>query len=173
MANTYALIQSQTLGADAASVAFNSIPQTYTDLVFHITARGTTNNLSTRLRFNGNSVGYGIAEYYAQANTNTNGNQYFNNTEIDTTRTNQANSSFTASTFSSIEVYICNYSSSSINKSLSNFSASQQMSVSIGNLEVMSAIWANNEAITSVSFFPNVVNFAAGSTFNLYGIKNS
>ena len=46
MANeTYTLIQKTTLNASAASITFSSIPQTFTDLVVKVSARGTTSAL--------------------------------------------------------------------------------------------------------------------------------
>ena len=60
MANTYTLLETVTVGAaGAASVTFNSIPQTgYTDLVIKCSVRGTASALyaSLAVRFNGDSA---------------------------------------------------------------------------------------------------------------------
>ena len=46
MANTYTLIEAQTLGSSAASVTFSSIPATYTDLIIKASTRSARSGSS-------------------------------------------------------------------------------------------------------------------------------
>jgi hypothetical protein len=59
MANTYELIEAQTLGTTATSVTFSSIPGTYTDLKLVASVRtawaSDTNDQLLEFRFNGDT----------------------------------------------------------------------------------------------------------------------
>ena len=58
MANTYTLIQAQTLVSSAASVTFSSIPGTYTDLKIVASSRNASTFGTSYVRFNGTTTGY-------------------------------------------------------------------------------------------------------------------
>jgi hypothetical protein len=174
MANTYTLISSNQLASSATSVTFSSIPSTYTDLLLKMSVRGNLTNLATRIRFNNDSSGlYSISDLIGQGNNGVLANRYANNTEMDTTRTNQANSNWTANTFTSIEVYIPNYNST-VGKPFSSFSAAQNNSPTVTNIDVIAALYRGTSAVSSILILPgNSNNFVANSSFHLYGIKNS
>ena len=167
------LISSQTLGSAAASVTFSSIPATYTDLVLRISARqlnsGTSNSIN--LTFNnlntsiysytlleGGGSGYGALS--ARDNGNTEGRMYYTN----------GNTS-TANTFSSTEYYIPSYNAAQ-SKPFSNFSP-QENNLGTAYMNVSANLFRNNNAITSIALASNDQNFAIGSSFYLYGLKNS
>jgi hypothetical protein len=172
MASTYTLISSQVLASSAASVTFSSIPATYTDLVLRMSVRGSSNNLSTRIRWNSDSSAlYSLTDLIGQGSTVLN-NTYANNTEIDTTRTNQANNTFTANTFTSIEVYLPSYTSTT-SKPSSSISAAENNSATIANIDVMAQLYRGTSAVSSAYVFASVGTFDIGSSFYLYGIKNS
>jgi hypothetical protein len=176
MANTYQLIESRILGTAAANVTFSAIPATYGDLVLRMSIRGTTtgSGLSTRIRWNSDSSSlYSITDLIGTGST-TLDNRYSNNTEVDTTRAGagQANSNFTANTFTSIEVYLPKYTSTAPKPS-SSISASENNSTTTWAIDNMAQLYRGTSAVSSVLIFPSAGSFAADSSFYLYGIKNS
>jgi hypothetical protein len=174
MANTYTLISSNVLASSATTVTFSSIPSTYTDLVLLMSVRGNLNNLATRIRWNSDATGlYSISALIGQGTNGVFNNSSTNNIEFDTSRTNQANSSFTANTFTSIEVYLPNYNSTTA-KPFGSISAAENNSASVANIETVAGLYRGTSAISSVLIIPgNSNNFVTGSSFYLYGIKNS
>jgi len=177
MANTYVLISSTTLNSTTGTVTFSSIPSTYTDLVLRASARVST------------SAGSEVGEAYFN---NTSGNGNYSNTFLRGSGSaalssrNSANSTRwdlnavyddagnTANTFTNLEWYIANYTSS-LNKSSSWFSV-QENNSSAAFLLVEALYWSNTSAINSVSVRPQnfgSFGFVSGSSFYLYGIKNS
>jgi hypothetical protein len=162
------LISTQTLTGTAASVTFSSIPGTYTDLVLVISARstysttddqiniaynGTTANQPLRylqgtgsVALSGNSANYPMAGYMPGATT-------------------------TANTFGNTIITLPNYSGST-NKVLSADSVDENNAAGAAQLLVAGG-WSSTAAITSIALTSNNGgNFAAGSTFSLYGLTH-
>lgn len=171
MASTYTLISSNVLGASAASVTFSSIPQTYTDLTILCSVRtddaATTSNLD--VRFNGSTSSYNSVVLRTTNNTITSINQslgYLRSYWINA-------SSSTGITFSNCELYIPNYTSSQ-NKASSIVSMFEQ-SAAGSYFGMNGSLWQNTAAINSITLYANLggLNFVSGSSFYLYGIKNS
>jgi hypothetical protein len=170
MATTYTLISSNVLASSAASVTFSSIPGTYTDLVLRISTRSSntdaalsmtfnsdtsTNYSRTFLRADGSSAASGRS-----SNTDQIGNLYI------------SNSGNTANTFGSMEIYIPSYLASQ-NKPVSSIGIEETNSAT-ANMATLAALWRNTAAITTINLFPiSPANFVSGSSFYLYGIKNS
>jgi hypothetical protein len=167
---TMTLIETKTLGTAAASIEFTSIPQTYTDLVFLISGR-TTSNINGeqwvfgQLSINGQGAGVnhsgkhlagraGSAEYFDAA-----------------TRFYMNSSTSTANAFGNAYIYIPNYTSSA-NKSISTDSVNEDNSSGGAFLHLGAQIWSQTAAITSVAFTPraSVGDLAIGTTISLYGI---
>ncbi len=173
MANTYQLIASNTLSSSAASVTFSSIPATYTDLVLKLSTRtdlaDTSVNIFTRL--NGDTAtNYSItrvANYGGGVDSDRNTSQV---------RFNQApwseGTNLTANTFANSEMYIPSYTASQ-NKPLSVFDAVENDSATTAYVIATASLWRNTAAITSIEMLPYSGNFVSGSSFFLYGIKNS
>lgn len=171
MPDTFIKIATVTVGSGgASSIAFSSIPSTYTDLCLKVSARDTFSAVSViaQLKFNSNSVGYSFkrlrgtgsaADSYGESGA-TEMNLY--NTSV--------GASATASTFSNYEIYIPNYAGST-NKSFSVDSVTENNATEAYAV-LFAGLWANTAAITSMSFFPTTL-FAQYSTATLYGIKNS
>jgi len=171
MANTYTLISSNTLTSDTASVSFTSIPSTYTDLVLKWSNRITqaTDTGRMKITFNGTSSGYSETFLLGYASSVSSG------------RTSSAayfypdapGSVVASNIFGSGEMYIPNYASSTY-KPLSvidcicgTVPANDQLDRAFADL------WQNTAAISTITAVPNSGNFASGSSFYLYGIKNS
>lgn len=173
MANTYTLISSNTLTSSAASVTFSSIPATYTDLVLKYMARATTGGVNE--------------PFDVQFNSDT-GNNYSNTTlrgsgSAATSFRISANSAVrisqgtngslsTSSTFTNGELYIPSYNASQY-KCLSLYSALENNATE-AYLSAVAGLWSSNSAISSIKVFPSSSGtFDTGSSFYLYGIKNS
>jgi hypothetical protein len=174
------LISSQTLGSAAASVTFSSIPATYTDLVLKISARAENagaNGLSIDLRFNGDTAtnySYVVVRGNSSvANSGAIGTQNYLRLQA------AANSDLsTSNTFSNWETYIPSYTVSQ-NKPISSYWVQENNSSTAGESFIIAqaALWRNTAAITSIAI-ANLTespakNFLSGSSFYLYGLKNS
>jgi len=167
---SYESIATQTVGSGgASSIDFSSIPSTYTDLVFKISARITrsgqvtdimniafnntsTNESSRRLEGNGSTVSSAsnslLLAYQATG------------------------SSATANTFGNGELYIPNYAGST-NKSASNDGVSENNGTT-AYAGFTANLWSNTAAINQVTFTPDGGTvFEQYSSITLYGIKNS
>lgn len=171
MPSTYQLISSTVLTTSSAgTVAFNSIPQTYTDLLFKISSRS--------------SVTGGIADtgYFFNGTGFSNTQLLANNTTATSTRTtgseangggvwsNRTNSS--ANTFSSCEVYWPNYTST-VSQPYRVFTVVENNSETDNAILITAQLWQSTSALTGVTLFVGGGAFLAGSSFYLYGISKS
>lgn len=146
----------------AASIDFTSIPSTYTDLVVKLSVRGSglynvlmsinssTTNFSYRLL-----EGDGASAASYNSTTGRLGNTV----------------TTTASTFSSIEVYLPNYASST-NKSYS-VDAVSEANATTAYADLTAGLWSNTSAITALGFTMSTGNFVQYSTAYLYGVSNA
>jgi hypothetical protein len=175
MANTYTLIASNTLSSSAASVTFSSIPSTYTDLVLKYSARtdesGSVDSLCY-LRFNSSSASNYSVRVLRGSGSVADSLGFSSQTYIRLTNGSDAVNA-TSSTFANGEIYIPSYTVSQ-NKPLSAFTAMENNATE-AYLVATAGLWSNTSAITSITVgIGNAgVNFVSGSSFFLYGIKNS
>lgn len=170
MANTYELISSNVLASAAASVTFSSIPATYTDLVLRWSARGATNFDTVSLRINGNSsVLYSYRILRGTGSTAVSGNDGGGDSQLPFSY-GVVQSTYTASTFSSGEFYIPNYTTSQ-NRPIGSFQT-QENNATASGIAVTAGLFRDTTAISSLTM-TGTGNLAAGSSFYLYGIKNS
>ena len=173
MANTYTLIEAKTIATAVGSVTFSAIPQTYTDLQILYSARrsaGSDYAGNLYLTFNGaTSRYYEILLYQAGASVGSvaksNVDAYLNWTALA--------QSLGTNVWSSGQFYIPNYTSSNA-KLISSEFVSEDTNTNPWFL-INAASWnpTSNVPITSITFTPASNNIASGSTFYLYGIKNS
>jgi hypothetical protein len=174
MPSTYTLISSNVLGSSASSVTFSSIPATYTDLVLRVSARGDDGGLSYEgfwIRVNGNS-----SQIYSNTNLFANNTTVVANRDANVSVTNVlmsvGGSTATSNTFGNTEVYIPSYRASQ-NKQMSS-SAVTETNASSTYIGVMANLARDTNPITSLEIRPLYSsNFVSGSSFYLYGIKNS
>ena len=172
MPSTYTLISSNVLSSSAASVTFSAIPATYTDLVLRCSLRSdvastlenvtirynsdsATNYSLTRLRGDGSSAS-------SSASSSANEMTFFAAAD---------GSTATSNTFSSWELYIPSYTASQ-NKPMGSFQV-QENNTTAANITAVATLWRNSAAITSMLISAQSSNFVSGSSFYLYGIKNS
>lgn len=168
MATTYTLISSAT-PSGVTTVTFSSIPQTYTDLVILGSLRASNSSIITTMWTLTNTGGtaYSTTRLYGDGSAVTSA-RTSNNTE--------ANIGFgvggfaTANTFGNVEIYYPNYTNSS-NKPIGSFGVSEN-NATTSYIEVDASLLRTSSAITSITIGWSG-NAVSGSSFYLYGIKNS
>lgn len=167
MADNYVLLEKIVVGATAvASVTFNSIPQTgYTDLVIKTSPRrdSASGSGAMSIEFNGLSTNLSTRALVGTGTTS----------QTDTYTFLRAgsvgNSTDTANTFESSEIYIPNYASSNYKSVLVDDVQENNTAGAFQNL--ISGLWASTAAITSIRLFPTSgANFVQYSSFSLYGV---
>ena len=171
MPNTYTLIKGETISSAAASYTFSAIPSTYTDLVLRASAQaagsgydfdnititlngsGTTNQSNTRLVSNAATPqsGQGTNQGIILPNILTKG-------------------VVAGSPWCNLEFYIPNYAGST-NKSSFSFGVGEANQTTAW-MAAAAGLLSTTTAITSI-VLTGTANFNAGSSFYLYGIKNS
>jgi len=175
MPSTYTLISSNVLSASAATVTFSSIPATYTDLVLrYSTRRGNAGSGPSNIfvTFNGSSSSdYSLTNLIALGTTT-----ILSTRESAVARflSYATGNSSTSNTFSSNEIYVPNYAGST-NKVASQYEVVENNSTTDFEWGIAARAYlrSNTAAITSVTLDGNGNNFLSGSSFYLYGIKNS
>ena len=169
MANpTQILISSYTVTTPVNSIAFFSIPGTYTDLLLRISGRMTVNTLDNyNFVINGSTSNMSYKSLYGNGSSASSGNS----TTSSSSGINEP-SGYTANTFDSNDFYFSNYASST-NKIWSTDGVNEQNALNAYPV-LWANVWANTAAITQISVnSASSSNFEIGSTFYLYGIKNS
>ena len=174
MANTYTLISGVTVGSGgAANITFNSIPQTYTDLVIKFSLRtniagGGPYNVALRVNGSSSSIYNTIRLYGFNASVSS-----FTSTAASTTIAGLANAAGdTANTFGNSEIYLPNYTSSNyksgITDAVQENNGSAERFLAANLIETTSAITSIELLLTGVSY--TLVQY---STAYLYGISNA
>ena len=168
---TYTLISSVTVGSGgAATMAFSSIPSTYTDLVLLVSARtdeAGANWSQSNITFNGSATGYTNRYLLGTGSATSSGT--VGTTFVYGGRGTGAGA--TASTFGNSFVYIPNYAGSN-NKSVSTDDVTENNATAA--LAFLSAgLWSNSAAINSITITASGCNFVQYSTAYLYGISNA
>jgi hypothetical protein len=172
MANTFIKIQTVTVGSGgSASIAFTSIPQTYTDLQIFISSRTNRADASDYFTVSFNSdttganysyrdlIGSGSAASSTGSTSSTSGGETVGNNA-------------TASVFGNGQIYIANYTSS--NHKLFNNETVAENNLAASFMNMTSGVWKNTAAITSISLIVGIgPNFNEFTTATLYGIKSS
>lgn len=176
MATTYTLISSNVLTSTTANVTFSSIPQTYTDLVLRMSYRTNASGLfgsNPAIRFNSDTTAN-----YSYTNVDGNGSTASSTTESSINALYMQSSDSTgntADTFTSNEMYIPNYTGTA-NKPISQFKAAEQ-NATAAEMHIFASLYRGSSAISTILIAANsnmVSNsFVSGSSFYLYGIKNS
>ena len=177
MAATYIPIASTTLSTTAASVTFSSIPQTYTDLVLRWSGRSDTAGTgyqNTKITLNGLTSGTLTSQTWLQnlagaASSNRWSTAYpgYFWWEFQT-----PSAGWTSNTFSSYELYLPNYTSST-SKPSSVYGVAENNTTDPYWMIASANLTATTSAISEIAVAVTSGNFVAGSTFHLYGIKNS
>lgn len=168
MPATYELISSTTLGANASTVSLNGIPQTYDNLVVRWSLRISSGNPLNgyNLRFNSDASAIYSSRFYSY-----DGGLYFNydngSNSFSSAVANGGTS--TANTFTYGEFFIPRYAGTA-NKVIGYSEAAPNNSTS-AIVRTAAGLYRNTSGITSINF--SNATFMAGSTFYIYGIKNT
>lgn len=166
---SWTLIESQTLGASAASVTLGSggtIPQTYKTLKVVISARlDTANTNAIEIRPNSDNTSGNYSQKYLEGN----GASASSSSLIKFA--GEVNlSTATSSTFASSTTDIPNYAGSTA-KPMSGDGVTENNGTTAYQ-DLLASLWNQTTAITSLYIAPGGVgNFVSGSTFTLYGLK--
>ena len=171
MANTYILIASNTVSSATASVTFSGIPNTYTDLLLRCSNRTASGGIeSLRIQINSDTgTNYSYTQFISNGST-LSATRFGNQAGINLYDTDY--SSDTANVFSIGDIYFPNYLSA-YNKPI-GVTGAREINAVAGTLTVQAGLWRNSSAISSMTLtYTGGNNHLAGSTFYLYGIKNS
>ena len=176
MPSTYSLISSNVLSSSAASVTFSAIPATFTDLVLRWSARSNyaddTVNVAN-LQINSDS-GTNYSMTYVRGNSSA----------ASSSRESGQTQSYlgqvpaamaTSDTFNSGELYFPSYAASQV-KPISSVNMQENNTSSAGNayINAIAHLYNSTTAISSIKIALNGgQTFVTGSSFYLYGIKNS
>ena len=154
--STYDLIASNVLTSSASSVTFSSIPATYRDLVLVVTLVASTNSTAL-VRFNSDS-----GSNYSYVRMQGNGS----------TATSASGSSLTSLWEQGADenpnqylLQIMDYSATDKHKTV--LTRHNRPAAAVWGL---ASRWANNSAITSISFAAASGTYNSGSSWYLYGI---
>jgi hypothetical protein len=170
---TFVKIASTTVGSGGAgSIEFTSIPSTYTDLVLKLSLRtsySSANREDLKLNFNSNTSNW-TDQYFVGTGSAVTAN--FNGWSGVAGFPGQVNTAITTSnTFTNLEISILNYAGSSGKSWLSDLSEENNAVETRSFL--VSGLWNNSAAITSIQVIPFFTAFVQHSTATLYGISNS
>ena len=166
----YNLISTQTLASTATNITFSSIPGTYTDLLLVFSEASSRANAIEQVNINFNGVT--TSTYTSKVIYGTGATA---SSEVLTTTFLYCyanGGAQTANTFGSIQMYIPNYASTTLNKTASIDAVSENNASTGGWQNIVAGLWASTAAITSIALTPlNGPNWNVGCTASLYGIN--
>ena len=157
---TYTPLANLTLGSASSSVTFSSIPATYTDLICIVVAKGST-TLEARVRFNADA---GSNYFYLRRS----GSGSTGSSATAASQTSGFLSAIAQATTTDalqMNINIMGYSATNTHTTI----VSRADNAANGT-EAFVNRWANTAAVTSVQILTSTGNWAAGSTFALYGV---
>lgn len=163
---TYTLIQEQVIGTPSGVVSFQSIPQTYEDLVLEINMGVTTAAPAIVGRLN-NDSGSNYSYTYMSGNGSTVGSSRGSNVSYFWAGMSMAGA---PTSFSSVlTCTFLSYSNTSVNKTIISNAGS-----AAAEADASVSLWRSTAAVNRIDIsaggsFP-FTTFLTGSTFRLYGI---
>jgi hypothetical protein len=178
MPTTYTLISSTTIATSGvtALVSLTNIDQTYTDLVLRMSLRSDTNvtfeTFNCYLRST-DGTNLGISQTYIYGNgASAASTRLGTSTPFEVPYMNAGNS--TSNTFTSLELYIPNYSVAGVKKAaLLNYASETNATTAYINNMALLIGNANTSAVGRFLIDAGSGYFRAGSSFYLYGISNA
>ena len=169
---TYIPLAKTVLTGTQATVTFSSISNAYTDLLLSISARSDRASWVDNINLQINSLAVGN---YSQTDVYAYGTSALSNRLIRTD--NQLirlyaidGATATSNTFGSMEIYIPNYTGSTLKPVSISFNNENNSSADF-QLGASAVLANTTSAITSLTLTPQYgTNFVSGSRFDLYGI---
>ena len=158
---TYHPIATQTLGSSTATVTFNSIPSTYTDLI--IVINGAANaSANGQIQFNGDTGNNYSYTFLTGDGVSATSGRATSTSRILLNYYGYFDTGYSTNMITQVQ----NYSNTTTRKTV----LSRSNNASNGTAAVV-GMWANTAAITSVTITTGSSTFTAGNTFTIYGIK--
>jgi hypothetical protein len=168
MANTYSILEKSTLTTTQTNVEFTglgSYATSFNDLILLVSVRSdNSGDNGMYLQFNGSSANLSTLRYY----TNGSAVAAYTGSDIIFYQNRQTS---TANTFGNIQIYIPDFSASKY-KTIAGDNIGENMG-STADMALVSGLWSNTNAITSIKLLTSTGSFVAGSSFYLYGVKNN
>lgn len=164
MPATYEPIATTTLGSAAATITFNSIPATYTDLRLVIVSLNSSNNQDGKLTFNNNTAtNYSTTHLYGDG---TSAGSYSETTMAYMTIFSLSNIVSSGASMAQIDIF--NYAGSANKTALIQTANDKNGS---GSVARSVGLWRSTSAITRLDLALTAGNYNSGTTATLYGIK--
>jgi hypothetical protein len=161
----YEPISTTTLGSNASSVTFSSIPQTYTDLICVAWTKPYSGSEGAlRLRYNSDTgTNYSYTYLSGDGSSATSG-RGSNISVVAITTGNSLNNPRQPIYIT----HIMNYSNTTTYKTALTRTSD---GTSQGYVDAWVDLWRSTSAITTLTYSTSYFDIGAGSTFTLYGIK--
>jgi hypothetical protein len=150
------------------TVTFSSIPATYSSLQIRFSLITSSSGWSSYLRFNGDTGNNYVYHYIAGTGTAAAAAGVTANPYIDFSSL-YSGSNTTNPSVGIIDIH--EYASTTKNKVIRDFAGIDKNGS--GDVSLISGLWLNTDAITSISLIVPVATFSTGTTFSLYGIKGA
>jgi hypothetical protein len=167
-AGAYELISTTVLSSTSASVTFSSITSSYKHLQLRMITRNASSGTNLpMITFNSSSTGYSQHRLYGS------GSAVFSDANTSTTQIipfTGPGTNDTTGIFMPAVIDILDYAATTKNKTLRAF-AGAEMSSTGDVVGIVSGLWANTAAISSLNISALTGTFSIGSRFSLYGIK--
>ena len=172
--SSYESIATVTGTGSATSLTFSSIPSTYTHLQIRGISRNTggSQSYAIYLTFNGSSSGY--AWHYLKGNGSA-ASASGAASEVNINLQNaDAGGTSTASTVGASIIDIHDYANTTKNKTVRAITGTDANTASTGfAISLGSGLWANTNAISSITITNGYDFFSTSTSFSLYGIKGA
>lgn len=160
-------IQTVTLGSNASSITFSSIPSTYKHLQIRYTANNTTAGITDlRLTMNGDTGGNYSKHWLF---TFDGGGPYVSTSTSDTAFSIGYLKGDESSVMNSGIIDILDYTDGNKYKVAKYLTGSDKISVGTSTIVYGSGMWMNGSAVNSITL--TCATIPTGGTFALYGIK--
>ena len=177
MPSTYTPIATTTLGSDSNYITFNSIANTYTDLIVVVNGKSTTTGPASdcyvRLATGGGAVDTGNNYSTTRLQGDGAGAYSSRTTSQSLAQAGGVPAGTAGANDRGANIYhFMNYANTSTFKTFLTRGNSTASNQSYGSASADVSLWRNTGAITSIQFITNG-NYASGSTFTLYGVKSA
>lgn len=161
MATALTALANVTLGASASTVTFSSISGSYRDLILVINAKNTVGATGLRMRVNGDT-----SSTYSWIVMEGNGSSSAAGSSFGSGLTDRFALGSNTTAQGQQVIQFLDYSTTDKHKPV--LARYDDAGTASG---AMTGRWASTSAITSLVAFPDTNQFAAGSTFALYGVS--
>ena len=168
--NSYESIATTTVGAGgSSSISFTSIPSTYQHLQVRVIARGTAAYTYSNLFFQFNTdTGSNYAYHYLYGTGSAAGGAG-GTTQTSILGTRITDGSATANVFGTSVFDVFDYSNTNKYKTLRHLGGVDNNGG--GEIDLISGLWMNTAAVSSIQIVSGNGNLAQYSSFALYGLK--